>query len=108
MILEEKIPVQIFGQTYEILGNPSETLYYISLARLVEDKMKEIMAHTNVVSTQKVAVLAALNIAEELLRERNNKDAGGKIANKKVEDLLKKLDSVIREPGAAPEPKAVR
>ena len=99
MILEDKIPVQIFGQTYEIIGNPAETLRYTALARHVEDKMKEIMAHSNVVSTQKVAVLAALNIAEELFRERENKSMGSKTVDKKVEDLLKKLEAAIREPG---------
>ena len=104
-MLEDKIPVQIFGQTYEILGSQSETLYYHSLARYVEDKMKEIMAHTNVVSTQKVAVLAALNIAEELFRERENKSMGGRVVEKKLDDLVKKLDQSIREPGD-PAPKA--
>ena len=99
MILEDKIPVQIFGQTYEIIGNPADTLRYNSLARHVEEKMKEIMAHSNVVSTQKVAVLAALNIADELFRERENKSMGNITADKKMEDLLKKLESVIREPG---------
>lgn len=100
-MLEDKIPVQIFGQTYEILGNPAETLYYNSLARFVEDKMKEIMNHTNVVSTQKVAVLAALNVADELVRERENKSLGGKSMEKKVDDLVKKLDGVIRGSGGA-------
>ena len=98
-MLEDRIPVQIFGQAYEIVGNPSETLYYSSLARYVEDKMKEIMNHTNVVSTQKVAVLAALNIAEELFRERENKSLGGQVVEQKVQDLLKKLEEAIKEPG---------
>ncbi len=99
-MIEDKIPVQIFGQTYEILGNPTETLYYSSLARYVEDKMKEIMHHTNVVSTQKVAVLAALNITDELFRDRENKTLGGKSADKKIEDLLKKLEDAVRDPNA--------
>ena len=108
MILEDKIPVQIFGQTYEIIGNPAETLHYNSLARHVEDKMKEIMNHSNVVSTQKVAVLAALNIAEELFRERENKSMGSKTADKKVEDLLKKLEAAIRQPGDLLPPKPAK
>ncbi len=99
-MLEDKIPVQIFGQSYEILGSASETLYYSSLARFVEDKMKEILQHTNVVSTQKVAVLAALNIADELFRDRENKTLGGKTVDRKVEELLKKLEAAVREPGS--------
>ena len=96
-MLEDKIPVQIFGQTYEILGNSAETLYYSSLARFVEEKMKDIMNSTNVVSTQKIAVLAALNIAEELFRERENKSMGGRVADKKVDDLIRLLDQTLKE-----------
>ncbi len=103
-MLEDKIPVQIFGQNFEIVGNSTETLYYNSLARFVEDKMKDIMRSTNVVSTQKVAILAALNIADELFRDRENKSLGGKNTDKRMEDILKQLDGAIREP--ADEPKA--
>ena len=105
-MLEDRIPVQIFGQTYEILGNPSETLYYNSLARFVEEKMKDIMNFTNVVSTQKIAVLAALNIAEELFRERENKSMGGKVAERKVDDLIKLLDQAMRQDSGKTSPKA--
>lgn len=97
-MLEEKIPVQILGQTYEIIGSPSEELYYNALARYVENKMKEAEESTNIVSTQKLAVLAALNIADELFRERENRNSSGSTVNKKCQELIHLLDSALEEP----------
>ena len=106
-MIEEKIPVQIMGQTYEILGNVSEALYYNSLARFVEDKMKDIQLSTKIVSTQKVAVLAALNIADEVFRDRDNKQLSGKSQDKKFEELIHLLDRAMREPSEeSPKPQA--
>ncbi len=97
-MIEERIPVQIFGQAYEIIGNSSDALYYHSLARFVEAKMKEVQDAAHVVSTQKIAVLAALNIADELFRERENKSLSGTHIEKKHEDLIKLLNQALQEP----------
>lgn len=103
-MIEEKIPVQIFGQTYEIVGNPAEALYYNSLAQFVETKMKEIGDSTNIVSTQKIAVLAALNITDELFRERENKSDSGKSLEKKHAEMIHLLNKVLEEEkSSAPE-----
>ena len=96
-MIDDKIPVQIMGQTYEIIGNPSEALYYNSLARFVEGKMKEIQEHSKIVSSHKIAVLAALNIADELFRERENKSYSGKSLDKKHEELILLLNKVLEE-----------
>ena len=105
-MIEDKIPVQIFGQTYEIVGNVSESLHYNSLARYVEAKMKEIQDSANIVSTQKIAVLAALNVADELFRERENKSLSGKSFDKKHDDLLRILNKALEEPEDPAPPKA--
>lgn len=94
---EERIPVNILGQTYEILGDPSEALYYNSLARFVEDKMREIQNATHIVSSQKIAVLAALNIADDLFQEKDTKSFASKSSEKKCEDIIELLDSVLEK-----------
>lgn len=96
-MIEEKIPVQIFGQVYEIVGNPSESLYYHSLAQYVEEKMKEIQDTTNIVSSQKIAVLSALNIADELFREREKKSYSVQSVDKKHEELIHILDKILED-----------
>jgi cell division protein ZapA len=57
--------VEIFGQTYSIQGD-LEASYVRELAKFVDEKMRAIADVTTTVDTQKVAVLAALAIADEL------------------------------------------
>ena len=62
-----RVPVkaEIFGQTYTISGELDED-YVLKLARFVDEKMRAVANATATVDTQKVAVLAALAIADEL------------------------------------------
>lgn len=59
------VKVQIFGQTYSIRGELEEK-YVQKLAKTVDEKMQAIADATGIVDTQKLAVLAALAIADEL------------------------------------------
>ncbi|HKW56750.1 MAG TPA: cell division protein ZapA [Candidatus Acidoferrum sp.] len=59
------VKVEIFGQTYSIRGELDEA-YVHKLAEYVDEKMHAIAHATATVDTQKVAVLAALAIADEL------------------------------------------
>ena len=59
------VKVQIFGQTYSIRGELEEK-YVQKLAKSVDEKMQAIADATGIVDTQKLAVLAALAIADEL------------------------------------------
>ena len=59
------IKVQIFGQVYSIQGE-LDGKYVQRLAKYVDEKMHDIADVTKTVDTQKVAVLAALAIADEL------------------------------------------
>lgn len=97
-MIHERIPIEICGKTYEIKGDPAETLYYNAIAKHVEKKMKEIMDETTHVSTPIVAILAALNIADELFQERNKKNDSGKTISKKHEDLIHLLNEALEIP----------
>jgi cell division protein ZapA len=59
------VKVQIFGQIYSIRGELEEK-YVQKLAKCVDEKMHAIAEATGIVDTQKLAVLAALAIADEL------------------------------------------
>jgi len=70
------VKVQIFGQVYSIRGELEER-YVQRLAKFVDEKMHAIAEATGIVDTQKLAVLAALAIADELhsmQRERNEEE----------------------------------
>jgi cell division protein ZapA (FtsZ GTPase activity inhibitor) len=50
-----------------------------------------------VAAVSKVAILASLNIADELFKERANKQRVGTDANDRTADLLRRLDEVLGE-----------
>jgi cell division protein ZapA len=61
---ENSVRVSIFGQTYTIKGDaPPE--YIEKLADYVNSKMEEVSAHKMSASPAQIAILVALNIADE-------------------------------------------
>lgn len=67
------LKVKIYGTEYPIKGD-SELEYIKQVAEYVDQKMREVNKIAPEVSTLKVAILAALNIADELFKERINSD----------------------------------
>jgi cell division protein ZapA len=66
----QSISVDIYDQVYHLRG--TDTAYIEHLAQLVDSKMRAVSAHGGTVDSLRVAVLASLNIADELecLRDR--------------------------------------
>jgi len=63
------VQVQIFGHQYTIRGEANQD-YILGVAAYVDRKMREITEKLPVASLSKVAILASLNIADELFKER--------------------------------------
>ena len=72
----QSIAVEIYDQVYNLRG--TDPAYIEHLARLVDAKMRAVNAQAGTVDSLRVAVLASLNIADELvcMRERYNALAG--------------------------------
>jgi cell division protein ZapA len=68
----EAVSVDIYDQVYHLRGTDAE--YIEKLAALVDSKMRAVAAQGNTVDSLRVAVLAALNISDELLALRARYD----------------------------------
>ena len=68
----QSIAVEIYDQIYHLRG--TDPAYIERLAALVDAKMRAVSAHGNTVDSLRVAVLAALNIADELCTARQRLD----------------------------------
>ena len=66
------LKVNIYGTEYPIRGEV-DVEYIRRVAEYVDRKMREVDQSTAAKSSLKVAILAALNIADELFRERDEK-----------------------------------
>ena len=101
------IRVEIYNQTYNIRSD-GDTEYIIQLAEFVDSRMREISSGTLTVDSLKVAILAALHIADELHRLKNmHEQADSQLAARSSEcaemldRLLKVRSSVENEQGGA-------
>jgi cell division protein ZapA len=87
------IRVEIYNQTYNIRSD-GDSEYVSGLAEFVDRRMREISSGTLTVDSLKVAILAALHIADELHRlKRLHEQADSQLAARSAEcaDMLDRL-----------------
>ena len=88
----EQIFVNIFGSEYTLVSDDNDT-YVKNIAQYLDNKMREIDRSQNLKSTTRIAILAALNITEELFQEREYRK---KLLNQ-VNEESKKINQSITE-----------
>lgn len=85
------VSVNIFGSEYIIKGDGNAE-HTKEVANYVDSKMQEISAVTSNVSSLKVAILTALNLADEVHKLRKERAVTEKLQSK-VEALVEVLDA---------------
>ncbi len=93
---ERLVEIKVFGQTYTVKTDAEED-YIQEVAKYVNEKIQEVLKKTKSVSTLNVAILTALNIADDLLREREKRIALVREVETKSKDLVEKIDIRIGE-----------
>lgn len=91
---DSSITVEIFGQTYSVRGE-GDPDYLTELARFVDSRMRDVAAEVATVDPLKIAILAALNIADEFSRYRRQREDAAGIWIEKTEEISNRLDKVI-------------
>jgi len=86
--------VEIFGQTYNVRGE-GDPDYLSELARFVDSRMRDVAAQVATIDPLKIAILAALNIADEFSRYRKQREDAAGIRIEKTEEISNRLDKVI-------------
>ena len=95
------VKVEIFGQEYAVRGG-DDPGYVQKLAAYVDEQMKEVSRTSGAVDSLRIAVLAALNIADErfsLREEVSEADsrvrAAGESSEERMARLAKQLDTAL-------------
>jgi cell division protein ZapA len=86
--------VEIFGQTYNVRGE-GDPEYLTELARFVDGRMREVAGQVATVDPMKIAILAALNIADEFSRYRKERESASGTWIEKTEEISERLRKVI-------------
>jgi cell division protein ZapA len=89
------VRVEIFDQAYNLRGSDPE--YILKLAEYVDSKMRAVAEATNTIDTVRLAVLAALNIADEYHLLRKRQDGGATDYQKRAHLLANALDEILQE-----------
>lgn len=87
------VDVRILDKEYRINCSPSERQDLLQSAHYLDQKMREIRHHGRVIGADRIAVMAALNIAHELLlAQRQQTDHENQIT-RQLDLLLEMIES---------------
>src|SRR6185436_19622550 len=91
----DTLSVTIFGSEYKIKGADPD--YIGEVAKYVDAKMRELERRLSSGSPAKIAILTSLNIADELFRQRNERERLVTDLKGKARNLGSALDACLRE-----------
>ena len=93
------LDVKIMGREYRVACNPEERDALLAAVDLVDGKMREIAQRTRNTVAERVAVMAALNIAHEHLSSAKSDSGTLGVANadakRRISDMGTRLDAVL-------------
>jgi cell division protein ZapA len=88
------VRVEIFDQAYNLRGSDAD--YILKLAEYVDGKMRAVAEATSTVDSMRLAVLAALNIADEYHVLKRQAESGNLDYAKRAHHLCRVLDEVLQ------------
>jgi cell division protein ZapA len=89
------VRVEIYDQEYQMTGE-LDAEYIRELAKFVDGKMRAIAGRNQVVDSLRVAVLAALNIADDLHQLKGKRDAVASSVTDRVAECNRRLDQILK------------
>ncbi|TAJ76433.1 cell division protein ZapA [bacterium] len=92
--MKKAVDVEIMGERFTIRSDAEES-HVRRVAGYVDGKMQEVMKTTRPVAKSSVAMLAALNIADEYQRLKENYEA----MMQRLNHLSKRLSTTLTEEG---------
>jgi cell division protein ZapA len=91
------VHVEIFGQTYAVRAG-ADAAYVEQLGRYVDDQMQQVARTSGAVDSVRIAVLAALNIADEYFRLKNGGSSADSDLDARAKRLAETLDQALLGP----------
>ena len=91
--MAEDVEVEIFGQTFRIAAGDATPIYIQSLAYYVDEKMRTLASATKAMPLNRMAILTALNVADDLFKLRDSYEQSARLVDAKTEQLI----SLVRD-----------
>ncbi|MBF0401566.1 MAG: cell division protein ZapA [Magnetococcales bacterium] len=92
--MSDFIEVRIHGQLFRLRAGTEEA-YVRSLAAYVDDVMKTISRQSNTVSTERLAIMAALNVTDTLFQQQRRAEGDTKAVHERITRLVTLSDRLL-------------
>ena len=90
-----QIKITIFGQEYSVKA-PADPTYIKKIAEYVDSKMREVQSgFSSTQSSNRIAILSAMNITDELFNARKKEDSDENEVEEKINSLIELIDDSI-------------
>ena len=89
----EAVNIRILDREYTVGVEPGERDSLLAAARLLDAKMREVRGSNRMAAVDRVAVLAALNLAHELQQVREDRERESREVVRALGDLNRRLDA---------------
>lgn len=94
---QKPLTMNILGEEYMISCEPGEEAALRDSAAFLDNRMKEIRAGGKVMSNERIAVMAALNMAHEVLALREQVSVNGDQLTRKIKALRDKVELALND-----------
>ena len=94
--MKDKVEVSLLGQNFTVRSDKDET-YVHSLASFVTRRYEELQRQTRTVSSHELALLVALNLADELFQAEENAQASRKEIRQRSLQILENIDGTLAQ-----------
>ena len=91
-----RVNIKILDKDYQVACTPDERTALLDSAELLNVKMKEIRDGGRVVGLERIAVMAALNMANELIRSRDRGESLETKAKAKLKAMRERVESALQ------------
>ncbi len=89
------VKVRIFGQEYSVKA-PADPTYIKKIAEYVDTKMRDVQSgFSSTQSSNRIAILSAMNITDELFNARKRGDSDNNEIEEKITSLIELIDESV-------------
>jgi cell division protein ZapA len=90
-----QVQISIFGQEYSVKA-PADPTYIKKIAEYVDSKMREVQSgFSSTQSSNRIAILSAMNITDELFNARKKVDSDDSDIEEKITSLIELIDDSV-------------
>ena len=93
----QPINISILDKDYKVACPPGEQSALLESAKFLDSKMREVRDSGNILGSERIAVITALNMANDLLRTSNVDKELGKELPPRLKDLESKISRVLEQ-----------